>query len=65
MKGLHNTMSTHVIYVAIIYGYTDADMNVIICSFKMARLSNESKKQVMILHLPISQFTVDAIVLSA
>ena len=47
MEALHNAMSTHMIiqtYVAIIYGYTDADKNVIIYGFKMARLSNKSKK---------------------
>ena len=66
MEGLHNMISTHAIiqtYVAIDVA-TDMYVNVIIYGFKMARLSNESNKRVVMLHIPLSQFTVDFIVLS-
>ena len=39
---LYNTISTHVIIQT--YIATDADMNVIIYGFKMAKLSNKSVK---------------------
>ena len=43
MKVLHNMISTHMIIQT--YVATDADMNVILYGFKMARLSNESVKE--------------------
>ena len=43
LKALHNAISTHVIIQA--YIATDMDVNIIIYGFKMARLSNESVKE--------------------